>query len=185
MTTWKRSWGGGSDPSCCRLNHFWSHVLKQLVRLVVEQSGHSLPRACFLMLQRSVVCRLRQFFVLAAAYFSVIRQYVVGTDLPEQRLLGLMDILGLDPAQRAKLRLGLDAWIKVAVENKSSWKQLVKPVLTHIGSPALGPPEMVQCPDCHKSFLVKGLGAHRARVHNVFRVARTVVDRSGICRGKV
>ena len=75
----------------------------------------------------------------------------------------------------------VDAWIKFAVENKSSWKQLVKPVLTHIGSPALGPAEMVQCPDCHKSFLVKGLGAHRARVHNVFRVARTVVDRSGIC----
>ena len=65
--------------------------------------------------------------------------------------------------------------------NKSSWKQLVKPVLTHIGSPALGPAETVQCPDCHKSFLVKGLGAHRARVHNVFKVARTVVDRSGIC----
>ena len=42
---------------------------------------------------------------------------------------------------------------------------------------------MVQCPpspDCHKSFLVKGLGAHRARVH-VLRVARTVVDQSGIC----
>ena len=72
-------------------------------------------------------------------------------------------------------------WIKLAVENKSSWKQLVKPVLTHIGSPALGLAETVQCPDCHKSFLVKGLGAHRARGHNVFRVARTVVDRSGIC----
>ena len=75
----------------------------------------------------------------------------------------------------------VDAWIKLAVDNKSSWKQLVKPVLTHIGSPALGPAQMVRCPDCHKSFLVKGLGAHRALVHNVFRVARTVVDRSGIC----
>ena len=61
----------------------------------------------------------------------------------------------------------VDAWIKLAVDDKSSWKQLVKPVLTHIGSPALGPAETVQCPDCHKSFLVKGLGAHRARVHNV------------------
>ena len=70
---------------------------------------------------------------------------------------------------------GCDAWIKLAVENKSSWKPLVKPVLTHIAA------EMVQCPDCHKSLLVKGLGAHGARVHNVFRVARTVVDRSGIC----
>ena len=28
---------------------------------------------------------------------------MVGTDLPEQRLLVLMDILGLDPAQRAEL----------------------------------------------------------------------------------
>ena len=56
------------------------------------------------MLQRSVVCRLRQFFCdLAAAYYSVIRQYVVGTVLPEQRLLVLMDILGLNPAQRAEL----------------------------------------------------------------------------------
>ena len=43
------------------------------------------------------------FCDLAAAYYSVIRQYVVGTDLPEQRLLVLMDILGLDPAQRAEL----------------------------------------------------------------------------------
>ena len=34
---------------------------------------------------------------------SVIRQYVVGTDLPAQRLLVLMDILGLDPAERAEL----------------------------------------------------------------------------------
>ena len=75
----------------------------------------------------------------------------------------------------------VDAWIKLAVENTSSWKQLVKPVLTHIGPPALGPAEMVQCQNCHKSFLVKGLGAHRAQVHNMFRVARTVVDRSGIC----
>ena len=74
----------------------------------------------------------------------------------------------------------VDAWIKLAVDNKSSWKQLVRPVLTHIGSPALGPEEMVQCPDCHKSFLVKGLRAHRARVDNVFRVARTVVGGSGI-----
>ena len=39
----------------------------------------------------------------------------------------------------------VDAWIKLAVENKSSWKQLVKPVLTHFGSPALGPAEMVPC----------------------------------------
>ena len=38
---------------------------------------------------------------------------------------------------------------------------------------------MVQCPDCDKSLIVKGLGAHRALVHNVFRVARTVVDQSG------
>ena len=37
------------------------------------------------------------FCDLAAAYYSVIRQYAVGTDLPEQRLLVLMDILGLDP----------------------------------------------------------------------------------------
>ena len=48
----------------------------------------------------------------------------------------------------------VDAWIKLAVDYKSSWKQLVKPVLTHVGSPALGPAEMVQCPDCHKSFRV-------------------------------
>ena len=73
----------------------------------------------------------------------------------------------------------VDAWIRLAVENKASWKQLVKPVLTHVGSPALE--ETVRCPDCHKDFIIKGLGAHRARVHGVFRVARTVVDRSGIC----
>ena len=34
---------------------------------------------------------------------SVVRQYVVGTDLPEQRLLVLMDILGLNPVQRSEL----------------------------------------------------------------------------------
>ena len=49
------------------------------------------------------------FCDLAAAYYSVIRQYVVGTDLPEQRLLVLMDILGLDPAQRAELLAFLGA----------------------------------------------------------------------------
>ena len=32
-----------------------------------------------------------------------------------------------------------------------------KPVLTHIGSPALGPAEMVQCPDCHE-FSRQGVG---------------------------
>ena len=73
----------------------------------------------------------------------------------------------------------VDAWIKLAVKNKSSWKQLVKPVLTHIGLPALGPAEMVQCPDCHKSFLVNGW----VRI----RVARTVVAQcaaSSFTRGK-
>ena len=34
------------------------------------------------------------FCDLLSAYHSVVRQYVVGTDLPEQRLLVLMDILG-------------------------------------------------------------------------------------------
>ena len=33
----------------------------------------------------------------------------------------------------------------------------------------------------HKYFLIKELGAHRARVHGAFRRAWTVVDRSGIC----
>ena len=36
------------------------------------------------------------FCDLAASYYSVVRQYVVGSDLPEQRLLVLMDILGLN-----------------------------------------------------------------------------------------
>ena len=43
------------------------------------------------------------FCDLAAACCSVVRQYVVGTDLPEQRLLALMDILGLNPVQRSEL----------------------------------------------------------------------------------
>ena len=71
----------------------------------------------------------------------------------------------------------VDAWIKLAVENKVSWKQLVKPVLTHVGSPAFEARESVRCPDCCKDFLSKGLGARRARVHGVFRVVRTVMDR--------
>ena len=57
----------------------------------------------------------------------------------------------------------------------------MKPVLTHLGSPALETAVTVLCPDCHKYFLINGLGAHRARVHGVFRLARTVVDQSGIC----
>ena len=40
---------------------------------------------------------------LAAAYDSVVRQYVVGTDLPEQRLLVLMDLLWLNFVQRSGL----------------------------------------------------------------------------------
>ena len=49
----------------------------------------------------------------------------------------------------------VDVWIKMAVENKVSWRQLVKPVPTHLGSPALEAAETVPCPDCHKQFLVK------------------------------
>ena len=37
------------------------------------------------------------FCDLVATHSSVVRQYVVGTDLPEQRLLVLMDILLLNP----------------------------------------------------------------------------------------
>ena len=55
----------------------------------------------------------------------------------------------------------VDAWIKLAVENKVSWKQLVKPVLTHARSPTLETGETVRFPDCHKDFLIKGLGARR------------------------
>ena len=40
---------------------------------------------------------------LVAAHYSVVRQYVVGTDLPGQRLLVLMDILGLNPVQWSEL----------------------------------------------------------------------------------
>ena len=61
----------------------------------------------------------------------------------------------------------VDAWTKLAVEDKVSWKQLVKPVLTLVGSPALEARETARCPDCHKEFLIKGLGVHRARVHGV------------------
>ena len=80
----------------------------------------------------------------------------------------------------------VDVWFKLAVENKVSWRQLVKPVLTHLGSPALETSETARCPDFHKYFLIQALGAHRARVHGVYRLARTVMDRSGICpvRGK-
>ena len=56
------------------------------------------------MWQGFVDCRLRRFFCdLAAAYYSVVSQNVVGTDLPEQRLLVLMDILSLNPVQRSEL----------------------------------------------------------------------------------
>ena len=75
----------------------------------------------------------------------------------------------------------VDAWMKLAVETKVNWKQLVKPVLTHVGSSALETGETVRFPECHKDFFIRGLGALRARVHGVSRVARTVVDRSGVC----
>ena len=75
----------------------------------------------------------------------------------------------------------VDVWIKMVVENKLSWRQLVKPGFTHLGSPALETTETARCRDCHKYFLIKGLGAHLARVHGVFRLARSAVDRSGIC----
>ena len=53
---------------------------------------------------RFVVSRPQRFFCdLAAAYYSVVRQNVVGSDLPEQRLLVLMDILGLNLVQRSEL----------------------------------------------------------------------------------
>ena len=76
MTMWERSWRGGFDPRFCRLNHFWLHARRQMVRLGVEQSWHSLPRGFCLIWQGFVVFRLRRFFCdLAAAYYSVVRQY--------------------------------------------------------------------------------------------------------------
>ena len=57
----------------------------------------------------------------------------------------------------------VDACIKLAVETKVNWKQLVKPVLTHVGSSALETGETVRFPECHKDFFIKGLGALRAR----------------------
>ena len=42
-------------------------------------------------------------FFCDLACHSVFRQFVVGTDLPEQRLLVLMDILELNPVQRSEL----------------------------------------------------------------------------------
>ena len=96
------------------------------------------------------------------------------------------DLGALQAAQRKVLAMphpagNVDVRIKTAVENKVSWRQLVKPVLAHLGSPVLETAETVPCRDCHKYFPIKGLGAHRARVHGVFRIARTVVDRSGVC----
>ena len=75
----------------------------------------------------------------------------------------------------------MDVWIKIAVENKVSWRPFVKPALTHLVSPVLETAETVPCPDCHKYFLIKGLGALSARVHGVLRIARTVVNRQTIC----
>ena len=68
------------------------------------------------------------FCDLAAAYYSVIRQYVVGTDLPEQRLLVLMDILGLDPAQRAELLafLRAEGSLLKSADMSPALKQLVR-----------------------------------------------------------
>ena len=71
----------------------------------------------------------------------------------------------------------VDAWIKLPGELEAACEACSY----SCGSPALEVRETVRCLDCHKEFLIKGLGAHRARVRGVFRVARTVVDRSGIC----
>ena len=40
----------------------------------------------------------------------------------------------------------VDAWIALAVENKESCRQCVKPVLTHLGSKAMETGETVRCP---------------------------------------
>ena len=49
------------------------------------------------------------------------------------------------------------------------------------GLPAWETGGTARCMDCHKDFHITGLGTHRTRVHGVFRIARTVVDRSGVC----
>ena len=99
MTMWERFWGGGSDPTPFgrTFSGNW---------LASSWSTHDTvyhARVFFDVAKIRGLSAAAVFCDLAAAHYSVIRQYVVGTDLPEQRLLALMDILGLDPSPRAEL----------------------------------------------------------------------------------
>ena len=53
---------------------------------------------------------------------SVVRQYVVGTDLPEQRLQVLMDILGLKPCAE----VGVGCLLVKSAGLSPAWQQLVR-----------------------------------------------------------
>ena len=71
--------------------------------------------------------------------------------------------------------------VEMAMENRVSWRQLAKPVLTHLGSPALETRRNGAMPRLPQVLPHQGAGCNRARVQGVFRLAKTVVDRSGIC----
>ena len=137
--------------------------------------------------ESKIRCRRLGFLAQLQKASSMLRAVLQegGTRLPwVMAIIG--DLVALQAAQPKVSAMphpagDVDVWIRMAVENRVSWRQLVQPVLTHLGAPALETAVTVPCPDYHKYCLIKGLGAHSARVHGVFRLARTVVDRSRIC----
>ena len=57
----------------------------------------------------------------------------------------------------------VDVWIRMAVENRVSWRQLAKPVLTHLGSAALETAVTVPCPRLPQVLPHQGAGVRIVR----------------------
>jgi len=83
-------------------------------------------------------------------------------------------------------RLDPDAWIRLAIKYPKAWRKFVS-VLRTSGSPVNPEADKTACAQCGKMVARQGMGAHCARVHAVFRLARAFCKDDGVrhvCQGQ-
>jgi hypothetical protein len=74
----------------------------------------------------------------------------------------------------------LDAWVAFVIKSPKSWKKFVRALATS-DSPELPATVLVTCSVCGLLVAKQGLGAHCARMHSMFRLARASVGSDGVC----
>ncbi len=74
----------------------------------------------------------------------------------------------------------VDAWVVFAIQFPKAWRKFVRAWQT-CDSPVLADTAFTACIICGKMIAHKGLGAHCARAHAQYRLARTFCTDDGIC----